>query len=98
MDIVERLRIVLNSGRLDDDYAGADLLGEAADEIERLRDELQTAIDLRHATLGKYMILGCEHGMLLETLQSIADVSERGTDSLVSQINEMAHKALEGKE
>lgn len=41
MDIVERLRIVLNSGRLDDDYAGADLLGEAADEIERLRDKVE---------------------------------------------------------
>jgi hypothetical protein len=67
MDIVERLRKqkwqVLDEmrGLIEDTTAY-----EAADEIERLRNELQR----------------------------IADVSERWKDSLVSQINEMAHEAL----
>jgi hypothetical protein len=66
-DIVERLRKqkwqVLDEmrGLIEDTTAY-----EAADEIERLRNELQR----------------------------IADVSERWKDSLVSQINEMAHEAL----
>lgn len=57
---------------------------EAANEIEWLRGELETS--------------ATEIERLRDELQSIADVSERWTDSLVSQINEMAHKALKGKE
>ena len=57
---------------------------EAANEIEWLRGELRTA--------------AIEIEQLRDELQRIADVSERREDSLVSQINEMAHKALEEKE
>lgn len=57
---------------------------EAANEIEWLRGKLKTADD--------------EIDRLRDELQSIADVSERWEDSLVSQINEMAHKALKGKD
>ena len=67
MDIVKRLREAYESIN---HHASWSLIRSAADEIERLREELQ----------------------------SIADVSERWEDSLVSQINEMAHKALKGKE
>lgn len=45
-DIVERLRNILGSGCIDDDYAGADILGEAADEIERLREKIKELIYL----------------------------------------------------
>jgi len=61
MDIVEQCRKAKEYNLFD-----ADVYEQAADEIERLRNELQR----------------------------IADVSERWKDSLVSQINEMAHEAL----
>ena len=47
-DIVERLRNILGSGCIDDDYAGEDILGEAADEIEKLRKALKDIADIKH--------------------------------------------------
>lgn len=70
-DIIERLRFGIALDELGGiSWCNNEVMFKAADEIERLREELQ----------------------------SIADVSERWTDSLVSQINEMAHKALKEKE
>ena len=66
MDIVERLREGKSAG-------GYWREKEAADEIERLREERQR---LRYG------------------MECIADVSECRTNSLLSQINEMARAAL----
>jgi hypothetical protein len=41
--------------------------------------------------------LRAENERLREEMERIADVSEKWTDSLVSQINEIARTALEGK-
>jgi len=41
--------------------------------------------------------LRAENERLWEEMERIADVSEKWTDSLVSQINEIARTALEGK-
>lgn len=67
MDIVERLRELSTWDMPELKYA--------ANEIERLRkEELQTAIDLRHATLGEYMMMGCRVGELEDALQEIYDL------------------------
>lgn len=96
MDIVERLRELSTWDMPELKYA--------ADEIERLRDELEFTDEVRQSALQS--LLSAENEIerlrskvwaLLNELQRIADVSERWEDSLVFQINEMAHKALEEK-
>jgi hypothetical protein len=94
MDIVKRLRVDEAAYDADD----MDLHQDAADEIERLREEVMAwwkEAELMRSDLAVY---SSEIERLRDELQRIADVSERWEDSLVSQINEMAHKALKEKE
>lgn len=71
---------------------------EAADEIERLRERLKRANENHEHFQREWYLRGDKIERLRDELQRIADVSERWEDSLVSQINEMAHKALKGKD
>jgi len=93
MDIVKRLKAKPPKG-----FVTSPLMIEAADEIERLQKEVMAwwkETELMRGDLAHYSF---EIERLRDELQRIADVSERWEDSLVSQINEMAHKALKEKE
>jgi ElaB/YqjD/DUF883 family membrane-anchored ribosome-binding protein len=97
MDIVEQCRKAKEYNLFD-----ADVYEQAANEIERLRDELDTWMSVfpdiaPESVLPNRSNLEKEIGRLRNELQRIADVSERWKDNLVSQINEMAHEALGDK-
>jgi len=102
MDIVDDLRD-LNSMHTPKEVS--DIGEKAADEIERLRERLKRANENHEHFQREWYLRGdkierlrSKVWALLNELQRIADVSERWEDSLVSQINEMAHQALkEGK-
>ena len=88
MDIVDRLK---DQDKQKIIYADHVSYWEAATVIE----DLQLALDIAKQDARYYRD---ETERLRNELQRIADVSERWADSLVSQINEMAHKALKDKQ
>lgn len=51
-----------------------------------------------HGTACEYVPLAHEAAALKVEMQRIADLTEKWTDSLVSQVNEIARAALGGKD
>ena len=103
MDIVEQLRSdaedigllkTEETDKIRQKYKVYGTMIEAADEIERLRERLKRANENHEHFQREWYLRGDKIERLRDELQRIADVSERWEDSLVSQINEMAHKAL----
>lgn len=97
MDIVERLRDDESMYDADD----VDLHLDAVDEIERLRDELKFADEIRQSALQSLFGAEKEIELLREALQLIADPL-RGPDVthylVVAIYQDIARKALGEKE
>ena len=86
MDIVERLR--------EGSFVG---MNEAADEIERLREELKSVDERRHEAVCNLMTAGCDIGDLVEVLREVADAHGTGKQGAGSWLDKV-HQALEAYE
>jgi hypothetical protein len=91
-DLVKRLRCYAD---IDDAVFHPWVYGEAADRIEKLETNFQLQLEWY---LSNKRVLDDRIEKLEAALHRIADLTGRWEHDLISQVNEIACKALEGKD